>query len=111
MKILWKPKKWQKIADVVVKQVSGEIISANIARFLHNKNYKVLVSLVSPYRKLREELRGQDIYQVYCHTTEIRGREEYFVENYEPPIENFIDMDTTNKSVKECIDEILDVCR
>ena len=83
----------------------------NIARFLHNKNYKVLVSLVSPYRKLREELRGQDIYEVYCHTTEIRGREQYFVENYEPPTENFIDMDTTNKSIKECVDEILDVCR
>ena len=83
----------------------------NIARFLHNKRYRVLVSLVSPYKKLREELRGQDIYEVYCHTTEIRGREQYFVENYEPPTENFIDMDTTNKSIKECVDEILDVCR
>ena len=40
MKILWKPKKWQKIADVVVKQVSGKIISANIARFLHCKYKK-----------------------------------------------------------------------
>ena len=82
----------------------------NIARFLHNKRYKVLVSLVSPYKKLREELVGQDIYQVYCHTTEIRGREHFFVENYEPPTTNFIDMDTTDKSIKECVDEILNVC-
>ncbi len=32
------------------------------------------------------------------------------VDNYEPPTENFIDMDTTDKSVKECVDEILNVC-
>ena len=82
-----------------------------MAKVMDNKGYLVLVSLVSPYKKLREELVGQDIYQVYCHTTEIRGREQYFVENYEPPTENFIDMDTTNKSIKECVDEILDVCR
>ena len=74
---------------------------------------KIGIMPFMPYTKANKglELRGQDIYQVYCHTTEIRGREEYFVDNYEPPTENFIDMDTTNKSVKECIDEILDVCR
>ena len=34
---------------------------------------------------------------MYLHTTELRGREKFFVEYYEPPVDNFIDMDTTNK--------------
>ena len=96
----------------------------NIARFLHNKNYKVLVSLVSPYRWMRESLKGAgkghhfrknqpnfNVLEIYCHTTEERGRENYFVEDYEPPLTNFLDMDTTNKTEKECIDEILFVYR
>ena len=55
MKILWKPKKWQKIADVVVKQVSGKTVSANIARFLHCKCKRpfVILFLVLVMMKLK----------------------------------------------------------
>ena len=47
--------------------------------------------------------------EVYLHTTEIRGRENFFVEDYEPPVDNFIDMDTTNKNEGESLNEILNV--
>ena len=88
--------------------------------FLVSKGYLPVISLVSPYRWLREDLKvvGRGchysklqplfkVLEVYCHTTEKRGKEEYFVDDYQPPLTNYLDMDTTNKSIEECLDEIL----
>ena len=69
-----------------------------LSKFLHHKGYTVIVSLVSPFRNQREEFKTEmsnNIIEIYVHTTEIRGRENFHV-NYEEPIENFIDCDTTN---------------
>jgi adenylylsulfate kinase-like enzyme len=86
-------------------------LAMNIARFMDNKGFIVIVSLVSPYRDQREELKMErNITEFYLHTTEIRGKEDYFVDNYEPPLHNFVDMDT-DKTIEECVDEILDVYR
>ena len=86
-------------------------LAMNLTRFLDNKGFIVVVSLVSPYRDLREELKMErNIAEFYLHTTEIRGKEDYFAEGYEPPIHNFTDIDT-NTPIEECIDEILDVYR
>ncbi len=86
-------------------------LAMNLARFMDNKGFTVVVSLVSPYRDQREELKMErNIAEFYLHTTEIRGKEDYFVEDYEPPLHNFTDIDT-NKPIEECINEILDVYR
>ena len=86
-------------------------LAMNLARFMDNKGFIVIVSLVSPYRDQREELKMErNIAEFYLHTTEIRGKEDYFVEGYEPPLHNFTDIDT-NKPIEECVDEILDVYR
>lgn len=72
----------------------------NIAKFLHHKGHTVVVSFVSPYREQREEfkkLMGNDITEIYVHTTEDRGMGMYYVEDYEIPLENFVDCDTTNQ--------------
>ena len=72
----------------------------DLALFLHHKKLTAIVSLVSPYRDQRESFKqrlGDDIKEVYVHTTDIRGREDFHVHNYEPPLENFIDIDTTNE--------------
>lgn len=69
-----------------------------LSKFLHHKGYTVIVSLVSPYRDQREQFKsemGDNIIEIYVHTNEIRGREQFHV-NYEEPLENFIDCDTTN---------------
>ena len=81
-----------------------------IAHFLFNKNFIVIVSLVAPYRELREIFKSiAPVLEIYLHTTEIRGREKFFAEDYEPPVKNFINIDTTEKTVEECVDEILNV--
>ena len=71
----------------------------NIAEFLHYKGNTVVVSFVSPYKEQREEFKqkmGENLIEIYVHTTEERGREKFHVADYEPPTENFIDCDTTN---------------
>ena len=86
-------------------------LAMNLARFMDNKGFTVVVSLVSPYRDQREELKMErNITEFYLHTTETRGKEDYFVEDYEPPLHNFTDINT-NKSIEECLDEVLIVYR
>ena len=84
-------------------------MAQSIAMFLDNKGQDVVVSLVAPYRWLREEFKVRHtVNEVYLHTTEKRGKEKFFVEDYEPPQENFLDIDTTNVSVEVCIDRIME---
>jgi len=84
-------------------------LAQNIAHFLHKKKMNPVVCLVSPYRDQRESFKlkmGDDIVELYIHTDEIRGRESFHVQNYEEPLENFIDVDTTNKKVYDSLQEI-----
>ena len=67
-----------------------------------------MVSLVSPYRDQREEFKfNTSVIEIYVHTTEDRGREQYHVIDYEPPLENFIDIDTTIKNETDSYYELL----
>ena len=80
----------------------------DIATFLNKKDYIVIISLVSPYIDLREELKkNSDAIEIYVHTTDIRGKEKYHVLDFQKPIEKFIDIDTSNNSEYNSIYEIL----
>ena len=69
----------------------------SIALYLDNKGFDVVVSLVAPYKELREEFKSRtQTKEIYVHTTEERGREQFHVQDYEAPTENFIDIDTTD---------------
>jgi adenylylsulfate kinase len=71
----------------------------SIALYLDNKGYDVVVSLVAPYKELREEFKSRtQTREIYVHTEEERGREQFHVQDYEAPTENFIDLDTTDDS-------------
>ena len=80
-----------------------------LAHYLQSKGQTVVVSLVAPYRDIREELKATaEVTEVYVHTTETRGREEKHASDYEAPLDNFIDIDTTGKSVEDSLQEVLD---
>ena len=84
-------------------------LAQNIAHFLHKKGKNAVVCLVSPYRDQRESFKekmGEDLIELYIHTTEQRGRESFHVQGYEEPIENFVDVDTTNKKIFDTLQEI-----
>ena len=69
----------------------------DIAKYLDNCGNDVVISLVSPYRELREQLKSEcKVQEIYCHTKKMRGREDKFALDYEPPIEFFVDLDTSD---------------
>lgn len=79
-----------------------------LATKVHSDDVWVVAAFVSPFRQLREEFKKRgDVVEIYVHTTATRGRENYFVKDYEPPRENFVDVDTTKASVEDCIKKIL----
>ena len=75
----------------------------NMAKVMESKGYLVVVSLVSPYRDLR-------IGEIFYLKSSRPLRGQYHVNDYEPPLENFKEINT-DKPIKECVDEIFDVYR
>ena len=85
-------------------RISNIRTAQSIAMYLDNKGKNVVVSVVAPYKWLREEFKKRhNVNEIYVHTSEIRGREHYFAEDYEKPEENFLEIDTTEVSVEACI--------
>ena len=90
-------------------RISNIRTAQSIAMYLDNKGKNVIVSVVAPYRWLREEFKARhNVNEIYLHTTEIRGREHYFAEDYESPEEDFLDIDTTNIPIDTCISKIME---
>ena len=89
-------------------------LAQQISEYLHNKGKHVFVSLVSPYKDQRDKFKskmGDNLIEVYVHTTEVRGREGYFVKEYEKPSGSFIDIDTTNVSIDDSANMILELIK
>jgi len=81
-----------------------------IAHYLHNQGRDVIVSLVSPYIDQREEFKtllGDNIKEIYVHTTESRERDHFKAIAYNPPLNNYIDIDTTEDSIQESFEKLL----
>ena len=93
-----------------IKNISTAI---SIARFLASKNYICILSIVAPYRFLRDELKEEfSFLEVYLFTDEIRGREDYFAHDYEEPTDSkTLRLDTGKLTIKESVNEILNVYR
>ena len=81
-----------------------------IARYLDaDKTNDVIIAVVSPFLDLREEFKlTADVVEIYVHTDNIRGRENFHVEYFEKPESNFIDIDTTDVDELTSVNELLE---
>ena len=89
-------------------------LAQQIAQYINNKGKDVLVSLVSPYKDQRDKFKekmGDNLFEVYIHTTDVRGRENFFVKEYEAPTEKYLSIDTTNESIEESTKKVLDYAK
>ena len=78
-------------------------LAQQLAQYLYSKEKNVVVSLIAPYRDQREYFKekiGEDLIEIYLHTTEDRGK-TMFQTNYETPIHNYIELNTSNKTAEE----------
>ena len=85
-----------------------------IAEFNHNKGMDVIVSLVSPYRWLREEFKERMkhfVIEYYITCDEPGERDHFHVDNYEMPLKGFHLIDTTVKSPNDSCQEILNTLK
>lgn len=81
-----------------------------IAHYLHNQGNDVIVSLVAPYIDQREDFKkllGDNITEIYVHTSQPRERDHFKAIAYNPPVENFIDIDTTQDTPQQSLDRIV----
>ena len=89
-------------------------LAQQITHYLHKKGKDVVVSLVSPYKDQRDKFKekiGNNLIEVYVHTSEVRGRENYFVSDYQQPVENYFDIDTTFDDVEESVKKLLEYAK
>ena len=94
--------------------INGRVVNVGtaqkIAHYLHNQGQDVIVSLVSPYIDQREDFKkllGEDIKEIYVHTSEPRERDHFKAIAYVAPQENFIDIDTTEDTPAESFAKLL----
>lgn len=67
----------------------------------------VILSLVSPYRSVREVLKSrQAVAEVYLHSDRDE-RIQYHVADYERPLQDFLSVDT-DKPLQDCVHHIFD---
>lgn len=81
-----------------------------ITEYLHINGYDVVVSLVAPFLDLREDFKsklGENIKEIYVYCSDERPRSEYKVKDYQPPVDNYIDIDTTLDSEYESLVKIV----
>lgn len=73
-----------------------------LADFLIKNEIIPIICLVSPFKDLRDETKAKyNTLEIFVHCSEQRGREQFHVEYYKKPTENFVDLDTTSKTVEE----------
>lgn len=94
--------------------INGRVVNVGtaqrIAHYLHNQGHDVIVSLVAPYIDQREDFKqllGDNIKEIYIHTSEPRERDHFKAIAYVAPKENFIDIDTTDDTPEQSLEKIL----
>jgi len=61
-----------------------------IARFMSEKGYNVVISMVCPYRAAREDLKANNkVIEVLFNRSHFAGKDSYHVQEFEYPILNF----------------------
>ena len=81
----------------------------NLVKYIHGQGFDIIISTVSPYRDVREQFKtemGDDIVEIYIHKLK-SIREHFAVVDYEVPLENFIDIDTTDMTEEMSFSELL----
>jgi len=83
-------------------------LAQSLASQADSPNKVILVAMVSPYRDQREIFKSfNDVKEIYLHS----DRESpHKVSNYEPPLKNYLVLDTSKLTEDECLEKIREFC-
>ena len=97
--------------DYTEKGIRGNIRDTYIlSEFLHNQGCDVVITIMSPYLELREELKdriGPNLQEIFLHTDSNRDTNQYKVPKFDHPEVNFIDIDTSKKSPDRAFSKLI----
>jgi uridine kinase len=85
--------------------------ASDIAHYVNSKEKEAILSLVYPYKEARDYLNSlnDDVKWIYLSYTKPRGREANHVVDFEEPnLENFLQINTDNLTIKESLKKILE---
>lgn len=82
-----------------------------VARYMEHCGFTVICSFVTPYKVMRDEIKGlcKDVKFIYLDYIGARGRESFHVEDFEIPNEkdeNFLSLRTSDLTLNDCIFKI-----
>jgi hypothetical protein len=81
--------------------------SFTIARFMSVKGKNVVISMVCPYRAIREDLKANnEVKEVLFTRDHFSGRDKFHVKNFESPVENYMDF-RNGESLQNSFEELL----
>lgn len=90
-------------------------LASNISKYERSLNDIVVMALVYPYKEAREHLRslGENVIFIYLHydKSENRGREKFWVEDFESPLgePNVYDINTSERNEDEALREVIEI--
>ncbi len=77
-----------------------------IARFCNEKNFNVVISMVCPYRELREQFKSENpVIEILVRREDVGEKIQYHVKNFEEPEKNFIELDN-NGMINDTLTEL-----
>jgi adenylylsulfate kinase-like enzyme len=79
-----------------------------IAEYIHSSGSDVVVSMVTPYKELREEFKaqiGEKIVEIYVYTTKKKLVQP--IADYETPEENFFEINTTSDNPTQSFSKLI----
>ena len=84
--------------------------SFTIARFTSQKGYNVVISMVCPYRAIREDLKANnEVIEVLFNRPHFSGKDSLHVKSFELPLDNyklFVNGDNPEESLEELLELI-----
>lgn len=81
-----------------------------ISKFLNSKGCDIVVTINSPLREEREIFKKEietEMVEIHIHNNRKRVREENKNINFEEPLENFFDLDTTSENQIQSFNKLI----
>jgi adenylylsulfate kinase-like enzyme len=102
---------WRKDVFLIDYQHPSQLGQAQIiSTFLLENNCDVVVAITDTSKQHREEFKSlinENIVEIYVHNSRKKNKQLVTLDGYEPPTENFFDLDTTSDNSTQSFTKLI----